>query len=430
MSENINKNFLLVLMGNLLEFYDLGLFGFLSIIITPLFFCCEGGISTLLASTGVFAIGFVMRPIGAITFGYIGDTFGRRICLSNTILLMAIPTTVISLLPTYESIGLLAPIILTLCRLIQGFCTGGEYNNAAIYLLENGNPHKKGFMSGVMIASSIIGFFLASLVASLVIFFPQYSSWSWRLPFVLGALIGVIGFYLRKNQMKESNMYGSSHQDNMYQGFFINWKNISVTLCIGALAGTLSLSLVGYMTSYLTTVLHLPLSQASLINNVGLGIYILLLPVFGMLSDHWGYRRVMLCGTLATIFLSYPFFYLLSSGFFFSGQIGLAVLAALFLAPMHAYMLELFPKSFRCRGISTGFALGAGVFGGMAPFISTLLVQSIGASEVPAFYYILSGVFGFVALKLSRPVSSSDEGVFNKDLLPQNLYFPSSLKAL
>ena len=122
---------------------------------------------------GVFAIGFIMRPIGAIIFGYVGDTFGRKICLSYAAVLMSIPTIVISLLPIYDQIGLWAPIILMLCRLLQGFCTGGEYNNAAIYILENVNANRTGLFSGIMIASSIVGFFLASLVASTVIIFPS-----------------------------------------------------------------------------------------------------------------------------------------------------------------------------------------------------------------------------------------------------------------
>lgn len=422
MFKKFNKTPLLVLVGNLLEFYDLGLFGFLSVIITPLYFHCEDGITSLLASASVFAIGFFMRPIGAIVFGYIGDTYGRKVCLSRTILLMAVPTTLISLLPTYDQIGLAAPIMLILCRLLQGFCTGGEYNNAAIYLLENVNSHKKGLLSGIMVASSIIGFFLASMVASVVIAFPQYSSWSWRLAFLLGALIGIVGFYLRKSQIQESSFSVSQNQSDTYKEFYVNWKNILVTACIGWLAGTLSLSLVGYMTSYLTSVLYLQLPQASLINNVGLGVYIFFLPVFGFLSDRCGYRRVMEWGAISTIFLSYPFFYLLSAGFFYSGQIGLALLAAFFLAPMHAYMLKLFPPSFRCRGISTAFAIGVGMLGGTSPFISTLLLKTSGINEAPALYYIISGIFGLVALKVSRPVSnkahSNEKNIFLQSTQP------------
>jgi MHS family proline/betaine transporter-like MFS transporter len=405
MLKNFNKNPLLVLIGNLLEFYDLGVFGFLSVIITPLYFQCDNGITSLFASAGVFAIGFFMRPIGAIVFGYIGDRFGRRVCLSRTILLMAVPTTLISLLPTYDQIGLAAPIILILCRLLQGFCTGGEYNNAAIYLLENGNADKKGLISGVMVASSILGFLLASLIASIVISFPEYSNWSWRLPFLLGALIGVVGYYLRKSQIQEPNFYSSLNQKSTSKEFYVNRKNIVVTICIGWLAGTLSLSLVGYMPSYLTSILHLSLSEASLVNNIGLVVYIFLLPFFGLLSDQWGHQRVMVWGTLSTIFLSYPFFHLLSAGFVYSGQIGLAVLAAMFLGPMHAYMLKLFPPSFRCRGISSAFSIGVGMLGGTAPFISAILLNKIGINEAPALYYIISGIFGLAALKLSEPLS-------------------------
>ena len=407
MLNRLNKNIGLILIGNLLEFYDLGLFGFLSVIITPLYFQCDDNISSLLASASIFAIGFCMRPIGAIVFGYVGDIFGRKICLSRTILLMAVPTLLISSLPTYNQIGIAAPIILVLCRLLQGFCTGGEYNNAAIYLLETVDSHQKGFFSGIMIASSILGFFLASLIASVVIAFPEYSAWSWRLSFLLGALIGVVGFYLRKNYVSESKEHNILKEERNYKGFYVHWKSMAVTVCIGWLAGTLSLSLVGYITSYLTSVLHLSISQASLITNTGLGVYIVFLPLFGFLSDQYGHQRVMLWGTLATIFLSYPFFYLLSSGFYYQGEIGLALLAALFLAPMHAYMLELFPISFRCRGISTAFATGVGILGGTAPFISTLLLKVLEINEAPALYYIISGIFGLIALKASRPLTSN-----------------------
>lgn len=420
MIKSNNKTRILVLIGNLLEFYDLGLFGALSIIITPLYFPCDNEISSLLASAGVFAIGFIMRPIGAITFGYIGDKFGRKVCLSRTILLMAVPTTIISLLPTYAQIGLMAPVMLICSRLLQGFCTGGEYNNAAIYLLENVNSRKNGLVSGIMIASSILGFFLASLVALTVIAFPQHSSWSWRLAFLLGAFIGIIGFYLRKNQMQEENILHSLDTQSTYKGFYLNWKNILVTICIGWLAGTLSLSLVGYMPSYLTSVLHLSLSEASLINNIGLGVYIFFLPVFGRLSDYLGYYRIMLWGTFLTILLSYPFFYLLSAGFPYMGQIGLALLAAFFLSPMHAYMLKLFPPSFRCRGISTAFAIGVGVLGGTAPFISTLLLKMMEVNEAPAFYYIISGIFGCIALLFSRPAKEAPSDFSKNRLFTQD----------
>ncbi len=423
MLRTLNKNIILVLIGNLLEFYDLGLFGFLSVIITPLYFQCDNGISSLLASASIFAIGFCMRPIGAIVFGYIGDVFGRKVCLSRTILLMAAPTILISLLPTYHQIGIVAPIILIMCRLLQGVCTGGEYNNAAIYLLETVDSYQRGLFSGIMIASSILGFFLASIIASIVIAFPQYSHWSWRFSFLLGALIGVVGFYLRKNLVLEPEARKPLKEDSTYKGFSLHWKNIAVTVCIGWLAGTLSLSLVGYITSYLTAVLHLSISQASLITNTGLGVYIFFLPLFGFLSDQYGYRRIMLWGALSTIFLSYPFFYLLSSGFFYPGEIGLALLAALFLAPMHAYMLELFPLSFRCRGISTAFAIGVGMLGGTAPFISTLLLKILEVDEAPALYYIASGVFGLIALKLSRPVTN-DAFSRERKFMIQNADFP------
>lgn len=278
-----------------------------------------------------------------------------------------------------------------------------------------------------MIASSILGFFFASLIAWVATTYSEYASWSWRLPFLLGALIGVVGFYLRRNYIKEINFHPHA-QESSYKGFQSNWKNILVTICIGWLAGTLSLSLVGFINAYLVNILKVALPQSTLINNLGLGVYILLLPVFGFFSDKYGYRQLMLYGSCATIFLSYPCFYLLSSGYYFCGQIGLAILAATFLAPMHAYMLELFPVSFRCRGISTAFAIGVGVFGGIAPFVSTLLIQAINVPEAPALYYILSGVCGLIALTLSRPTSELEEQSSLLDTFSTSTSFSPALK--
>ncbi|MBY0282213.1 MAG: MFS transporter [Alphaproteobacteria bacterium] len=402
------------LLGNLLEFYDLGLFGFFAPVISPLFFPTEDPLALLIASMSVFAAGFISRPLGALLFGYIGDRRGRKISLSHTILLMACPTFIISILPTYASIGILAPIILMFCRLVQGICTGGEYNNAAIFLLEHQDPKKRGFFSGMVTASAIFGFFLASSMAVFVSFFPLENSWSWRLPFLWGAFIGLVGFYLRKGTILESPVFKEMVENNsplkISQLLKMSSKGIIATLGIGWVAGTLSLSLVGYMVSYLTSIVHLSSSQASFISNLGLLFYMLGLPIMGALSDKTGHNVMMQIACFLTTLLAYPLFCLMTSGyvpFILSGEIGLALLAAMFLGPMHAYMLEVFPAQFRCRGISTSFALGVGFLGGTAPLISTMLIQTFHFSEAPALYFILSGIAGLIATSLkveSRPV--------------------------
>ncbi len=403
MDIKINKKILYItLLGNILEFYNLGLCGFFALTITPLFFPSNDPFALMISGMGVFAAGFLMRPFGAMIFGYIGDKFGRKISLSSTVLLMAVPTFLIAILPTYAQVGIIAPIILMLCRLMQGVCAGGEYNNAAIFMLEHTHPSKQGLYSGLMTASSILGFFLSSSMVLLVAHLPLSSALSWRIPFLLGTFIGIIGFYLRRSNILESPVFEKKNNDiSLKENLKLNKGNILCVIAVGWLAGTLSLSLVGYMASYLTAIVQLSRYQSSFISSLGLMIYMLFLPVMGGLSDKVGHRKLMQIASGLTLLLSYPLFALLTTGslpFVIAGEVGLALLASMFLGPMHAYMLSIFPVQFRCRGISTSFSVGIAFLGGTAPLISTLLIQQLGFNEAPALYFALSAVAGLIAM--------------------------------
>jgi MHS family proline/betaine transporter-like MFS transporter len=407
----------ITLIGNALEFYDLGLFGFLAPVIIPLYFPQQSVIASLLASMLVFAVGFVARPVGAAIFGYVGDRIGRTISLNVTIIFMAIPTLGIALLPTYDQIGLTAPILLVLFRFLQGICTGGEYNNAAIFILENSPKEKRGFYSGIVTASSIFGFLLASVVVSIISMFPALGEAGWRLPFVFGASIGIVGGYMRTVNVHETSRKQKTSKTT-FMLFQQHWNGFIIAIGIGWCAGTLSLSLLGYMTSYLTMVVKISIQDTVFVNTAGLIVYIVCLPLMGKLSDYIGVRYSMIISSILTILLSYPFFYLLNQKEFFSlvaGEVGLAILASSFLGPMHAYMLSLFPPEFRCRGISLAFSLGVGLFGGTAPIISTLMIEFFTTSLAPAFYYMLSA---FIALSLIIFAT-------RKSMAPKNLFLHS-----
>jgi MHS family proline/betaine transporter-like MFS transporter len=405
MSFSANKKIsFIVILGNVLEFYDLGLYGFFAPQIASLYFPAENKFVLLLASLGIFAAGFITRPLGALIFGYIGDFLGRKITLTHTMLLMAFPTFIISILPDYQTMGVLSPLLLLSCRLLQGICTGGEYNNAAIFMLEHCEPAKRGLYSGLMTASSILGFFLASC-ASLLITFLSLPSGSWRIAFLLGALIGVVGFYFRRSYIAESPEFKKQGGTTLFVWSEIksNLRAMCYVMAIGCFAGTLSLSLIGYIPTYLSVIAELSSLQTLFISNLGVFIYMIFLPLFGFLSDKLGARILMKAAAVIVILGCYNIFLLMSSGEFISALVAviiLALLCALFLGPMHAYMLHLFPPSFRCRGISISFSLGTGILGGIAPLVSTYLINTTGQSAAPAFYFILSASFVLLVFNL------------------------------
>ena len=396
-----NKTFFVTILGNTLEYYDLGLCGFLSPIFASLYFPAHNNFILLLSSLTIFASGFIMRPFGAFIFGYIGDFLGRKISLSHTMLLMALITFVISILPTYSDIGIFAPLILILCRLIQGICVGGECNNAAIFILESVPVHKKCLYSSFITASAMFGFFLASSISIIIIYLPFSISWTWRIPFFLGSLIGVLGFYIRSHKILESPCFKKPEPSFFWLDLKKNKRAMLLTICVGWFSGVLGLSLVGYIPSYLKLVTHLPPNQAILIANIGLLLYLIFLPIVGMMADKLSAQKLMNCSIVLTIFFSYLMFLFLSKGLFFSiiGVSMLAFFAALYIGPMHAYMLELFPPHFRCRGTSLSFSLGVGILGSTSPLIGTLLIRRLGLMEAPAFYFIISAL---IVLFLTR----------------------------
>lgn len=398
------KTSFIIILGNLLEFYDLGLYGFLAPKIVPLYFPVHNTFSIMIASLAVFAAGFIMRPIGSIIFGWIGDFLGRKIVLTHTMLFMAVPTFLIAILPTYEQIGLLSSILLVLCRLVQGACTGGEYNSAAIFLLEKSPRHKRGFYSGLITASSIGGFFLASLMSMLIDYLPLHAN-AWRIPFLIGASIGVLGFYYRSTALTESPYF----QKPEVQSAVFSWtdlkqnkKNILLMIIFGWFAGTLSLSLIGYIPTHLASIENIASREILLITNLGILIYMVCLPIFGFISDKTGIQRLMKIAILCMSLSAYIIFSLFCTGDLFYISIGvvlLALCAASFLGPMHAFFLNIFPMSFRCRGISLSFSVGAGILGGTAPLIYTFLIEFTKTNKAPAFYFIVCSIITLLAIR-------------------------------
>jgi len=401
-----NKKILRAAMvGNILEYYDLGLIGFVAPVMSYLFFPTDIPILSIVATLGTFAVGFLARPIGALLFGHIGDKLGRKRALFLSVFLMSIPTLLIGVLPTYHSIGMMAPILLITFRFMQGLCTGGEYNGSAIFFIEhNTDSSRNGLYSSLISASALIGFFLAACLAYLCTR-SGLDPHGWRIPFFFGVAIAIVGMYIRNN-LDETPAFNRLKSERRTVSVPI--KNVlleetTTSLCtigIGWCMGFLSLTLVG-LNAFLTKVLLIPENIALITNMGAVFLYMLITPFMGMLTDRIGPYKLMVSVAISSIVLAYPIFYLLSlrttAGVFF-GQAILATLAASFIAPSNLLTFSLFPTKSKYTGISFNFSFGLAVFGGCSPLVISLLSYRINTHFGPTLYMLASAIIGLLSL--------------------------------
>lgn len=419
------------MMGNSLEYYDFTLFVFLAPIISPLFFPSDDKMVSIIATLGTFAGGYLMRPLGAIAFGYLGDRYGRKRALTLSIMLMAIPTFIMGLLPTYESIGVLAPTALILLRLLQGFCTGGEYNGAGIFVVENVEPNKAGFAGGIISASSAIGAFLGSMVASLCTL-QMMPSWTWRLAFLFGTVVGFIGFYIRRRitDVYLTELLNKKKQQTRFPLIEVIKNNPSSILCtigIAAFAGIVYNISMKYVSVYLTVFQKWTPSEALFVMSFGIISYILLTPLSGWLSDKFGEKVIMATGAAATFLGIYSLLSLLTSPSLVSvifAQFSLVLLAAWSQGPMNLFMAKLFPAETRYSGLAFSYCVGMAIFGGTTPMIATFLTNWTGSPITPAYYVMIGSVIGFVSIIYARKKVALRKGDFSYESAPVPSYNP------
>jgi MHS family proline/betaine transporter-like MFS transporter len=414
------------MLGNSLEYYDFTLFVFLAPVISPLFFPSEDKVVSLIVGLGTFAVGFLMRPLGAILFGYIGDKYGRKRALTLSIILMAIPTFFIGLLPVYETIGIFAPVALILLRLFQGLCTGGEYNGAGIFVVENVEPRKAGFAGGMITASSAIGSLVGSSVASICTL-QTMPSWAWRVAFMFGIVIGLIGLYIRQ-QLSDSyftkilNEKKKRPQFPLIEAMKNSPSSILCVIGIAAFSGIMYYTSMSYVSVFLTTFQKWPPSEALFVLSFGILSYILLAPLSGWMSDRFGGRAVMISGAVATLLGIYPALFLLTSEAgivaVVSAQLILVILAAWFQGPMNLFMAGLFKAENRYSGLAFSYCVGMAIFGGTTPMISTTLVQWTGNPLTPAFYVILGSIIGLISVYYSKRKSQLGSTALSYEAAP------------
>ncbi len=386
--------------GNVLEYYDFGVYGFLAATLGRKFFPGTDEVAQLLATFAAFGIAFLARPLGGIVLGRMGDTRGRKSTLVLTIFLMAIGTAGIGLIPSHDSIGVLAPILLVACRALQGLSAGGEWGNSTAFIVEWSPEGRRGFYGSFSQSSVVGGLLVSSAVAAVMntLATPaQVDAWVWRIPFLLGALLLPVGLWLRRG-IDETPRF-RAEQAGQRSGL----ADLGSPLGLMARAfGFTVLWTVCYyvMLTYLPTFTQkyagMSASASLWANTAGLIVLVLAIPVMGALSDRIGRRPLLLGCCAAFVVLSYPGFLLILANRTTLGitliQVGFDLVIAAFGGTGPAALVELFPTRSRTTLMSIGYSLAVAIFGGFAPFIATWLIGATGTPLAPTFYLIAAGI--------------------------------------
>lgn len=385
--------------GTLLEWYDFTLFAYLATLLANLFFPHTDPIAALLAAFSVYAAGNAVRVIGSLWFGQIGDTRGRQRALIYSITLMAIPTVLISITPSYAVIGVVASVLLVMYRLVQGFALGGEYQGNAIYLVEQSEKHKG--LAGSWIVTMVgLGMLLASGVTTLVTA-PNMPNYSWRIAFLLGGFVGFIALYVRY-RLKETPRFQQALQQKQiekiplkiifkkYPGRFV----LAILIAVGAASYNYSLI---FLPTYFTFVHHSSLHEATKILTISLLMGQFLTPLMGWLSDKINKLTMMITGALGTLIFAYPIYQIYIHGNLIAivlANLLIGALCCLYLAPKNAVLTQLFPAEVCYTGFGLAHNIGLAI-AGIAPLMLTKLVAQQHILMAPAYYFMLSS---FVSL--------------------------------
>lgn len=393
--------------GGGLEIYDFTIYIFLTPVLAKLFFPLTNHDLALLSTLGVFAVGYIARPIGGIIFGHFGDTLGRKWGMLISIFLMAIAATLIGLLPTYAQIGVVAPIALVVLRFLQGIAVGGDLPGAITSVAEYASPERRGLLCGIVFGSINAGALLASsmvAILTLLLSTEQLEQWGWRIAFIMGIVIAVVGYYLRR-KVGETPYFAKLQQKHAYvKRPLINLLKTTPLLILQAL-GLMWLFAVAtsqcflYMPTYLHQTIKLPLKTAMIINSINLIIFSSLIPVMGYISDKVGRKRLLLVGSLTFILLSYPLYILLNSQHLPIQLIALfilAVMTATLVGTTPCAVCELFVTKTRYSGTALSYNLALTLFASLTPVVLSSLLYLTHNNYAVSFNLILAAMVTFM----------------------------------
>ncbi|MBA4249464.1 MAG: hypothetical protein C0432_05440 [Candidatus Puniceispirillum sp.] len=400
------------MMGNIFEWFQFSIFGFFASQIGQTFFPQNGNDSTLFAY-GTFFAGYLARPIGGLIFGYISDKYGRKQVIVWTLLLMAVPSFLIGILPSYKQIGMSASVILIFLRVVQGVSMGGNYGGSLTYIFEQSLPHKKGFLSSLSFLGVLIGLFLGSTTATLLEIFssPHFMNhYGFRLPFLCGIFALILGLFFRKNlpESQEFRQEKAKSETKVSLSSRLSFhKNTIINLvCVIILHDLSFYILFVYMMSFYTDNLGFGKSKIFAMNSFHMILVAVAVLISAWYSDAIGRIKLMKISALAFLLTTIPIFYFITKtqSFLtvFMLQTCFAIMAGVFSGPLPALMSEVFPMNIRNTGINIAGSISGPVFGGSAPLVLSFLVMYTGSKIAPGIYITLAAFITFVALHFTH----------------------------
>lgn len=396
--------------GNVVEWYDFALYGYMASFISTLFFPGEDRLASLLATYGVFAAGFIMRPLGSAFFGWLGDTVGRSKTMLVSVALMAIPTFVLGCLPTYETAGLWAPALLVLVRLVQGLSVGGEFSSSVTYLVETAEPQRRGYAGCWANVGSIVGMLLGSGAAAAVTTWFAHETvldWAWRVPFLVGAVIGTIAMVIRRNLPRSQHFQqhhdGRAQTSPLVQAFTDTLPTTLRATAFASVYGMVFYVTLVYLPTWAKEQAGYGIDLAMQINTAATALLVVLVPLTAMLSDRLIRRTHLIAiAMLGMAVAGWPLFALMTESgdveALIAAQFALVALLALPLGAAPAMFVEMFPARDRLSGYSVSYNLGLGVVGGATPMLATALIRWSGAGDAAGMMLAIAGVLGIIAV--------------------------------
>ena len=389
--------------GNVLEWYDFAVYGYFAAAIGRAFFPQEDSVAQILAAFGIFAVGFLMRPVGGAVIGSIGDKFGRRAALTVSVAAMAIPTFLVGILPDYQVLGIAAPIILTLLRMVQGLSVGGEYTTSIIFIIEQAPPNRRALVGAMGCCGAVGGILLGSATGALlasVMSEQALESWGWRIPFVLGLVVGLAGVVLRrhvheapKSVKKESSPLLETVRN--HGPLLARLAALSVFNSVGFYL------MFVYIVSWLQVADGIAPARALEINSFSMLVLLPVMVLMSWLSDRYGRRPIMLAAAALGFVGALPFFWLMHQpepAIILLVQLGFVLSVGTFIGAQPAMMVEAVPAEIRCTAIALGYNVTLGIVGGLSPLAATWLVHRTANNYSPAFMIMAAAAISFVAI--------------------------------
>jgi MFS transporter, MHS family, proline/betaine transporter len=391
--------------GNILEWYDFAVYGFLAPIVGKAFFPSDDAVASLLAAYGALAVGYASRPLGSLIFGHIGDHIGRKPALMLSVAMMGGATLAIGVLPTHAEIGVAAAAILVLLRAIQGISVAGEYSSSAVLLVEQASRARRGLIGSLIVAACNCGFLLGSAVGALVsnlLGEAQMNAWGWRVPFFVGAAIALYALFLRRG-LEESAVIENADATArlpVLEAVRDHWREIVQIVCLVLPTAVTYFVCFVYATSYLTERMHYSTAKALDMSTLALILLVLVSPVAGLASDRVGRRPVMFFATVASFLFTWPLWYVFNLGdpvWILFVQLSFAAINGVGWAMTVPIMVELSPARTRCSTAGIGYNLCLALFGGTTPWVATYLVARTNDDFAPAYYIMAVAAIAFVA---------------------------------